>query len=377
MRPNQIHYGLAWVTLSPKPVMLTQMLIASLHFGSAIRWILDSADPPFFDLHESSEWVLMNPLFSVPVIQHDEKRAIMAVEVGEYLITSDQVFLATQNNQIIQSHKQRTAGSVKTETPEVYELAGRMLLRLRHASGQATMPKIETLQFVTFFETDSPVCVGPLPEVQGGAVQDYILRTAITAQHICAPPGHSGDFVPPTHEVLFLDAVAAYRSYDFRKAILYAAIAIEVAFGSVIDSAYAHVLAAPRDERFRVIARTQAGGAQVLKDPIYERLRGRLDFDLLINEVTLYVLQRSLLVENEALYQRAKRLNLTRNKLVHAGVLREPTTDDLLALDKNGSMAALETALDLFSWLGERADFPLPKFSFAAVGGKSSSSERS
>jgi len=90
--------------------------------------------------------------------------------------------------------------------------------------------------------------------------QKYLWSTAITADRIAAATALGQEFVPLTHEALFLDAIVAFRGNDFRRAILYSAISTEVAFGTVIDETYDRVLAAPDDERFRVIALAQSGG---------------------------------------------------------------------------------------------------------------------
>jgi hypothetical protein len=142
----------------------------------------------------------------------------------------------------------------------------------------------------------------------------------------------------------------------------------EIAFGSKIDEAYANILSTPNDDRFRVIKRPVAGGTSVSKDPIYEKLRSRDDFKVLLNELALYVLRRSLLSENEPLYLRAIRMYNTRNQLAHTGELDDADSNKTFALDQAGSMAVLQTALDLFSWLGTRTDFQLPTLGFKSFG---------
>jgi hypothetical protein len=139
----------------------------------------------------------------------------------------------------------------------------------------------------------------------------------------------------------------------------------EVAFGAVIDEAYEQIIASGNDARFRMIVLPQADGKSVQKDPIYEKLRGRSDFNVLIHELALYILGRSLLMEDEGLYQRAKRLYLTRNKLAHLGELPENDASPLYTLDSKGASAALATTVSLFEWLRQPGDFPLPEVTFA------------
>jgi hypothetical protein len=70
-------------------------------------------------------------------------------------------------------------------------------------------------------------------------------------------------------------------------------------------------------------------------------------------------------MEDEGLYQRAKRLYLTRNKLAHLGELPENDASPLYTLDSKGASAALATTVSLFEWLRQPGDFPLPEVTFA------------
>lgn len=249
-------------------------------------------------------------------------------------------------------------------------IVGDLLVRLRHASGQATLPRPESL--ITGGETH----IDELPSLPADSswpeglspsrFQKYLWSTAITAERIATAIALGPKFIPPTHEALFLDAVVAFRGNDYRRAVLYATISTEVAFGTVIDETYDQVLAGQDNERFRVIALVQAGGVTVRKDPIYEKLRHCSDFNVLLHELSLYVLRRSLLAEDQALYADAKRLYSTRNQLVHSGGLVENETNPPLQLDARGAMTALKTAAALFSWLGLRDNFPLPDVGFVS-----------
>ncbi len=257
----------------------------------------------------------------------------------------------------------------KSKLKNLVPIVADLLLRLRHVSGQATPPRLESL--ISSDETNidefPPLLADSWPEgLTPSRFQKYLWSTAITADRIAAATALGQEFVPLTHEALFLDAVVAFRGNDFRRAILYSAISTEVAFGTVIDESYDRVLAAPDDERFRVIALPHAGAVTVRKDPIYERLRQRSDFNMLLHELSLYVLRRSLLAENQGLYADAKRPYSTRNQLVHSGGLVDNETNPPLRLDAAGAMTALETATALFSWLKLRNDFPLPDGEFVA-----------
>jgi hypothetical protein len=338
------------------------MLLFHLEFRDGFAWELDGADPILFSLPTTVDWFLLNPLFYgnlQPVGRQPNGNHFGRGVSGRCFGTTHKIVFATKRELTIEGRN--------GELASLLTIAKDLLARLRHLSGQATMPRVETWVVSTFLEIpDLPPHDSP-PQVSGYSVASYLFATAITAEHLIAAMTLGDDFVPPIQEILLLDAIAAHKENDFRTAILYAAMSIEVAFGSVIDAAYVGLIGNPSDARHRVIGIPQAGGTLVYKDPVYERLRSRTDFSVLLNELSLYVLHRSLLLEDESLFQQAKRLYTTRNKIVHSGELREEDTKNLHAFDVTGSMEALTTAVHLFSWLGERSKFALPSTGFTSI----------
>jgi hypothetical protein len=335
------------------------MLLAWLEYAGRISWRLDRDDPPLIELSKTSPWFLLNPLLYCalpqPTSDHFEQ-----FSPGRYYGLTTGIVLVTDNEDIIRAHRSRT---------QIDDLlvAERLLTALRHLARQATIPTSEAL-VRSYFEMDElPTCQPAVLAPERYTVQKYWFVTATTVGHLRAAAALGLDFVPSTYEVLLLDSIAAHRGGDYRKAVLYAAMSAEIAFGSVIDEEYERIIASRSDVRFRVIAMPQAGGKSVQKDPIYERLRGRSDFNALIHELSLYVLGRSLLAEDERLYQNAKRLYLTRNKLAHLGELPEGDVSQLYPLDAKGALGAIATTVSLFAWLGEPADFPLPETAFVVA----------
>lgn len=346
------------------------MLLAHLQFTAYISWKFSAHDPSLFALSETKEWSLVNPLLYRHLAHAKSEIHCDEMSSGKYFVMTQEIVLATEDEQALKAfdRNQTKIGVLPLNLGEILE---RLVVRLRHAGGQATVPDFGSLMFCRLHEiTNLPVIASSEMSLdKNTTVQEYWWRTALTAEQLGATTQPDSSFTPPTHEVIFLDAVAAHRRQDFRQTILYSAMATEIAFGTVIDRAYERIIAGPNDGRFRVIARPQAGGPSVLKDPVYEQLRGRSrsNFHVLIDELAVYTLCRSLLVENEGLYQRAKRLHTTRNKLAHTGVVDDNESNENYPIDEGGAMAALKTASDLFSWLGERADFPLPKRSFVKI----------
>jgi hypothetical protein len=332
------------------------------NFADRITWRLCGDGPTLFPLSGTLDWSLVNPLLypQLPIPSFEHNPAI-PVAAGKYFWVNSEIVFSSNGTQ---------GEPDRPKFENLVPIVGDLLVRLRHVSGQATLPRPESLVGGGGTNIDElpslPADSSPPKGLSPSSFQKYLWSTAITAERIAAATTLGPKFVPPTHEALFLDAIVAFRGKDYRRAILYATISTEVAFGTVVDETYDRVLAGQDDERFRVIALAQAGGVTLRKDPIYERLRHRSDFNVLLHELSLYVLRRSLLAEDQALYAEAKRLYSTRNQLVHSGGLVESETNPPLPLDARGAMTALKTAVALFAWLRLRDDFPLPDIEFVS-----------
>jgi hypothetical protein len=98
------------------------------------------------------------------------------------------------------------------------------------------------------------------------------------------------------------------------------------------------------------VTRTVSGGVAVTKDPVFERLResAKRNFTVLLHELPLYLHGKSMLVEEERLYQRLALLHSTRNDLVHAGAIL--SGQDRLPTDYGGMQVAVHAAIEAFHW---------------------------
>src|SRR5690606_22966985 len=102
--------------------------------------------------------------------------------------------------------------------------------------------------------------------------------------------------VPPYSELL-QDAVAACASSDFRKAILYSAIAVEEMAAARLSEAF-DMASDHEPHRFRVVER-RTNDRVVRKDPVFVYLQKNAEnnFPLRLDAMALYVLGRSMLDE--------------------------------------------------------------------------------
>jgi hypothetical protein len=181
-------------------------------------------------------------------------------------------------------------------------------------------------------------------------VRDYWIPTAVTQQHLDQLAALSADFSPPASVMVMLDALQALLDQDFRKALLYGAIAIESLASTRLSEEYERVKAAAPDARFRVIDIPIAGGRVARKDPIYENL-GEDNFLRMLHERPLYLFHRSLMVEDAATFTNAQKLRNTRNKLAHIGEV--PADAEAFELSEKGAKAGLATAVAVLQWWGD------------------------
>jgi hypothetical protein len=332
------------------------MYIAVYFLADGIFWRLSPADPLSLPVTFSPGWSLINPIlyWGLP------SNVVVPFGTQEPLPLGDGSCLL---------HSRQLAFTCDSRLSAEAEFAAlrETLVRMRHISGQATISRNDPMLSTTTSLDQLPGAQFPAGFKGTMNVAAYPLETAIMMAQVAVAFSEAQQFVPPSYENILLDAIAAHRTDDFRKAILYAAIACESAVGTTVDEAYEKSILTGTDRRWRVVS-TRYGSQVVAKDPVYEKLRNnRSDFRGLLHELSLYVLGRSLLIENENLYQDAMKLHATRNKLAHIGDLPSSPGDQYIQLDSLGSLKSIKTAVELFGWLGLRHDYVLPDFRFTRI----------
>jgi hypothetical protein len=231
---------------------------------------------------------------------------------------------------------------------------------LRTASGQLIINP-DTMSVADVELTDLPSAefrkdVG----VTQAAAPATIRESAITPDDMRLALEYFETSGPPSPRSMLVDALHAYFSSDYKKAIVYAAIAMESVGATTLDREFDQALAEGGGlQRFRVIELNQAGGAVVTKDPVFSLLRESIKFKSLLHELSLYVRNRSLLVENQGLYSQALRVYKTRNDIVHHAEPRGPEDSAALRLDRETSRTAVDCALSVCQWFGEGLRFGL------------------
>ncbi|HEY1816366.1 MAG TPA: hypothetical protein VGG74_28660 [Kofleriaceae bacterium] len=234
----------------------------------------------------------------------------------------------------------------------------RVLARLRRLSRQAGIPRDITWVRYSNEVTDrvEPRTIHPPASVEGARtiVNKSIFATAITEAHLRAIADRSPED-EPVHEDLLLDALEALAGRNHRSAVVYAAFAAEAAAGLVLANALETAFV-EQPRHVRVTRRALSGDQERLTEPIYEMLSRTDGFRYLLHERPLYLLRRSLLVEDEPLYQALVKLYRTRNSVVHSSTRKT----DIFDLDEPAAAACISNVIRLLEWLGLAHDFVVP-----------------
>jgi hypothetical protein len=125
--------------------MLSEMFLCLFNFRNRIAWSLSSEDPVLFPLPGTREWSMVNPLLYPQLrILAQKTDPPIRVPSGQHLWFNSEIVLAREEN---------SSGSAN-DPKRLIPVVGELLLRLRHLTGQATLPGPESLLATGFLEVD-------------------------------------------------------------------------------------------------------------------------------------------------------------------------------------------------------------------------------
>jgi hypothetical protein len=329
------------------------MLIHRFSLKHPIRWAISHSDPAFINVGARSGLAVVNPLLN-PHVFPDRMVRHLHEEIGSCI--GETAFLGSSLLAFVE-----TAATTEPTSDWLRRLLGLW----RHASGQPELRTTELVIQVQFGsqQLDLPSVHHPRDaDLVKGLVPRRHHDCCLTLQHVTTVAGLPLDFTPPVFDTLLTDASRAGLEADYRHAILYAAMAVEVLARVHLDELYEQLLASPRPgNAFRVHDVSMSNGQLKRTDPVYDVVANGTDFKRLLHERPLYLLGRSLLVEKKPLFDLATRLYQTWNKIVHEGEPPETATH-CLPLDRDGASQALRCASSVFAWFGKTGTVALPTF---------------
>ncbi|WP_348270041.1 hypothetical protein P8936_06325 [Edaphobacter paludis] len=292
----------------------------------------------------------MNPIL-YDVLDEDNR-----YQIAKMTYTQGRAFISSRVLYLCKDSQEGEKMDTDWPSEELDELM-RLLPRLRYTTGQSDLPRGEDISVAgSDWKFILPEMKPLEPIYRATILRPSQLVDAVTLttfqQAVDLPP----EFVAPMQATLYLDAVTAYRRGEPRICILFSAMAMEIGFGTALDQAHESALNDPNNPRYRVVNIPIGNGEFSTKDPIFDRLKERVDFSTRMHEMALYAFGRSLRLEDEVLYKRALTLYRSRNKIVHLGTTED--AKEVLSVDSSGALAALQTAHDSLKWLGMNVASP-------------------
>lgn len=319
--------------MKPKKRLIAQVL-------GSIEWRLRIGGPSEFPLDEFPGWSLLNPLAWTSA----ECRLVSMKVSGrlgqDVLLWSQGLCFVFQGEHVPESIPS-----------EFITISAQVVKRLRYASRQFSVPR-RILSYVDPKSDSSDQWdVGAVVEIPKGLrIRNYVIPTAVTERHVQQVAKMDALSPVPLHAEVLLDALEGQVEEDYRKALLYAAIAVEVFVHERLEEAY-HQNLTQLSSRHRAIRFPLAGGRETIKDPVYELLIQSDNFPRCLHEIPLYVLGRSFLDERKSEYQSALRLYTTRNKIAHQGA--PPSDEKYFPLTYQGATDGLRSAISTLAWFGD------------------------
>ena len=325
------------------------MDVEVVQLSGTLRWCLQKEDPALIELQHPSGWSVINPL--VNVLRVDSRPFPILLSPTVLLLTTDVMSLRIPQGE---------------HGLQIVDEITNLLQRLRNVSKQAAIPRSATGLFLTDMPDVPSISFPKVPAMRGFVRRD-LYDTAITVAAIEATGHLAPTFQVPVYDTLLLDAIEAAESQDYRRSILYAAVAVETMANVKLEEEHRRLMTDPsKAARVRSVELATAGSEEkVPEDPVFEYLSSRRAFRLRLHQMAAYVLGRSMLTENPTLYQDALRLYATRNQIVHQGAVVEGP--NVLTIDRDGMIRALKCAVKLFEWFGVTDKYTLPSGKFVDV----------
>jgi hypothetical protein len=310
-------------------------------------WQTEPGDPIMIPMDSRPGWSLINPgcyprlkleeedlRYGVYVVPHNNAEALV-------IATNALVFESP-----VRDWKDDGAFFVSHDLPLI-------LRQLRYVSGYAHFPlKFMSAGFRELQKGEMSFQEWP-SEPASAAIGRFNLQASLTADNIKMFVDLPADYTPPVYAELLLDTIEALSSFDFKKSILYAAIAVETMAATLLDEEYERLRSASEsDHKYRFINRQSRSEFPAKMDPVYKAMmKGRRSqLKPLLDEIPLYILGRSLLTDTKELCDSMIELHKERSKIVHSGDADLPESG--LRASHDWIAAKIRDVVKVFEWFG-------------------------
>jgi hypothetical protein len=263
----------------------------------------------------------------------DRNRSVYRLHEGEKILTTRGFIFTTS----IEDHNEDDEHS---QFDKLYEYLRQFLPALRYVSKSPNIPQIEN------FQTSRTIYLVKLPEHTGiihmnigsGIINGLLVDMAIRWDHIASVDESIKKGSPPVSASLLLDSISALLAHDFRRAIIYSGMAMEVAAATTLDEVQGAII-----------------------DPVYKFLRKQARMSQMLHEVPLYVLKRSLLSEEKEVFHEALRTYKLRNMIAHGGEVKRLVMNSNEEFEREEARAAVLSAIAVFRWFCLDHAYVVPK----------------
>lgn len=328
------------------------MGLKALLLKTPIFWRIKKDDPLKYEVQSYSNTSFLNPLIYSKLNFYntfsDSLETLIFISDEEVLV-SERIIVFETNNE-------------SDENNDFIEFTQSFLSSARLVSKQFTISEI--LGISVFNETEIPQFTFPKSISTKMFLKKYYLDSSISFEQL---PIIDTNILKPQIKIfskLFLDAIQAFSESDYKKSLLYSAMSIETLASIKLDEIYENKKQ-ESDSKIRITSFIVNATTRVNKDPIYEFLIERGKFSELLHEIPLYLINKSLLIENNTLFLKAKKIYQTRNNIAHTG---EPQDiSKVYGENRNDALEVLNCVLKIFSWFGEDNNFPLPTTKFIKI----------
>lgn len=332
------------------------MNILYLQLDEPISWLIQKELPKTIPLKTVPGWSLISPYIYPYFKTADPTRVLSATFVnnGHVFIERELYFCLPDKH---------SADNFFDEENTIKQRLDLLFRHLRIESRQESMRSLLSPVAISPFELKT-LPKANLPKVdkkRSGMVNSRFANCAITLKQLrTADRLAAQGVVPNASDEIMIDAIRAYHQSDWTKAILYSAIAMETFVGEQIDLLFESAATASRPpQHLRLRSIRVSKNKTLLKDGVFSFLREKGKFDTMINELSDYLLRKSLKANDSELYRRATVLYKSRNRIAHDGASQSNT--GLLAVDHKGAKEAIDTATAVCRWYGSKRTYPSHK----------------
>lgn len=346
------------------------MFIYFVTLAGDLHWKIHRNDPVIGELQSLAGYFFVNPLLYPKLDggQRSIETKIIGILGEMYIIRTDGLVFGTNQDKIdIESLPIATNltniiflnGQPDIDIAILPNYAEHLTANLRYISRQVDISR----NFVSISRselTELPLLNFPSVNLSvESRLNKYIWDTAIVWKNLLDADAELSHKKMPIYDTLLLDAIHALKEKDYRRALLYSAMSIESLASTKLDEIYLAVIENKDSQHKLRVIELRQGNASIKKDPVFETLFSKSKFAERLHEIPLYLIGKSLLVENENLYQKAVKLYRTRNKIAHIG--ESPSGEQsYFEMNEDDSLVAINTAIEITKWFGDKADFPLP-----------------